>query len=220
MIIKSLSVLVVAFVSCVVFAADTYRWEDKEGRVYYSDQLPPTGARNIRRTRVDESGQEEELPYRLQVVVENSPVTLYVTQCGQPCDRAMKLLVQRGVPHSMLDASRADVQEQLLTLTGGEPEVPVVQIGETVLRGFEEQQWNSALDAAGYPSYAMIKVEPKKPGQGRQPATGETESSELSATGDDLESAEAQPDETADEDIEVETLESDEAEVADVNQNQ
>jgi len=217
MIVKSLPVLLVAFVSCAVSAADTYRWEDKDGRVYYSDELPPTGARNIRRTRVEEGGPQDELPYRLQVVVENSPVTLYVTKCGQPCDRARNLLVQRGVPHSMLDASRADVQEQLVALTGGQVEVPVVQIGKTVLRGFDEGQWTSALDAAGYPSYAMIKVKPKTASQGKQAATAE---SDVVTEPGETESTEFEPDETVGEDAEAETIGSDEAEVADVNQSQ
>jgi hypothetical protein len=54
-----------------------------------------------------------------------------------------------------------------------------------VLRGFESGQWNSALDAAGYPSYALIKVESKLPSKGKKRAGANTDGDEV-AEGDDF----------------------------------
>lgn len=176
--------LVFAFVVSVATAADTYRWEDEQGNVYYSDQLPPSGARNVQRTLQQAGAPEPVLPYRLQVVVKNFPVTLYVSDCGQPCERARELLLQRGVPHTLMDVSNGEVQEALMGLTGGELEVPVVKIGKNVLRGFEDGQWNTALDAAGYPSYAMIDVKPVIPQQAGKSAGRGSTSGEADATGD------------------------------------
>ena len=62
-----------------------------------------------------------------------------------------------------MDASGADVQQELLGLTSGVAEVPVILIGRSVIVGFEEEQWNGALDLAGYPGYALVEVEPNIP---------------------------------------------------------
>jgi len=155
---------VFALVSVAAAAADTYRWEDEAGQVHYGDEAPPASARNIQRPRLydgDSSGQV--LPYRLQLAVSRFPVTLYVTDCGQHCNSARELLLGRGVPHTLLDANRAEVQEELMALTSGAREVPVVKIGSSVIRGFDAEQWNGALDFAGYPSYPLVKVTPVVP---------------------------------------------------------
>ena len=207
---------VFAFVLSAAIAGDTYRWEDEDGNVYYSDQLPPTGARNVQRTRDSGSVPEQSLPYRLQVVVAKFPVTLFVTDCGRPCDRARELLIRRGVPHTLLDVSRAEVKEQLLALTKGELEVPVVQIGKTVLRGYEVGQWNAALDAAGYPAYPMIEVKPTVPQPALQAAGQETDTSGVEAT----DGAEIDSGETVTGDDASDALEGDNAEPAAVEENQ
>lgn len=223
MIVKSLPFIVVALVSFTVSAADTYRWEDAQGRVYYSDQLPPAGARNVRRAQVDDNGNPESLPYRLQLAVENAPVTLYVTDCGRPCKQARQLLVERGIPHKLLDASSAEVQQQLTVLTDGSVEVPVVTIGKTVLRGFEEGQWNGALDAAGYPSYAMIKVKPQTPSKGKKQTTAATQEEATGNTGYDsaeTESSEPEVEDTVDDGVDTQSNETEQAEPADAEQAQ
>lgn len=193
MIVRLLILLAVGIVCSSAIAAETYRWEDDKGRVYYSDQPPPPGARNVRRTRKYDDAEERSLPYRLQVVVQQSPVTLYLTDCGEPCDRARELLIDRGVPHTLLDASEADVQEELVALTNGRLEVPVVSVGKVVLRGFEENQWNSVLDVAGYPSYAMIEIKPYTPEPTEQPATQDTGDGEvLAGDTDEYDTADAE----------------------------
>ena len=197
MIARPLILLVVCFACSLEIAGDTYRWEDDKGRVYYSDQPPPPGALNVRRTREYDDVEERSLPHRLQVVVERSPVTLYVTDCGEPCDRARELLIDRGVPHTLLDASEAEVQQELVALNNGQLEVPVVLIGKVVVRGFEESQWNSVLDLAGYPSYAMIEVEPYVPTAAQEPAVQDGDNDEVAADDSDgLDAASAESDES------------------------
>ena len=195
MIAKLLTLFVFGAIASLALAGETYRWEDAQGRVYYSDQPPPPGARNVRKTREFDDDEEGALPYRLQVVVEKAPVTLYATDCGQPCDRARELLITRGVPHTMLDASTPEVQAELQKLTNGRVEVPVVVIGKVVLRGFEEGQWNSALDVAGYPSYAMIDVEPYVPEPTeRSDSQGSEDGEVASNANNELEAAEGEID--------------------------
>lgn len=226
MIVRLLLLLVVGFVCNASIAGDTYRWEDEKGRVYYSDQPPPPGARNVRRTRDYDDTEEQALPYRLQVVVEQSPVTLYVTDCAEPCDRARELLIARGVPHTLLDVSEAEVQEELMALTNGQLEVPVVEIGKTVLRGFEEGQWNTALDVAGYPSYAMIEVKPYVPQPAEKSDTEGSDDGNVAArNAGELDPAEVEPDELESneglvEDVDTDELANEDAESVNIEQDE
>jgi hypothetical protein len=221
MIERLLTAVFFATVCTVTSAADTYRWEDEKGNVHYSDEFPPTGARNVRHTRQQGAEPEQALPYRLQVVVAKFPVTLYVTDCGAPCDKARQLLLRRGVPHTLLDASSAEVQEALTAITGGELEVPVATIGSTVLRGYEENMWNGALDAAGYPSYAMIEVTPDKPQPPAQAVSEDSENGEVAATdGEELDLGETETPESDTAGLDTDELEDVDAEPADVEENQ
>ena len=162
MLARILTFFIGAFVSLSVAAGDTYRWEDADGNVYYSNALPPADARNVKRPVLYSNSSDQVLPYSLQLAVNRFPVTLYVTDCGSPCDLGRELLVNRGVPHTLMDASGADVQQELLGLTSGVAEVPVILIGRSVIVGFEEEQWNGALDLAGYPGEALVEVEPNE----------------------------------------------------------
>jgi glutaredoxin len=104
--------------------------------------------------------------------MKNFPVTIYVYDCGDGCDRARALLTKRGVPHTSKDPLAPEMREELKKVTGGQEVVPVLQVGRRVLRGFEEAQWNAALDDAGYPRTALVPVTPvqAKPAAAPPPA--------------------------------------------------
>jgi hypothetical protein len=163
--------------------AETYRWVDAEGKVHYSDRPPPASAKQVERrksTAAKPGADEGQLPYVLQQAVKNFPVTLYITNCGDGCDRARKLLSKRGIPYTEKDAADAETQEEMKKLIGANLEVPILKVGRTVVRGIEEGQWNNALDAAGYPQTAVIpprppKRPPKTPPAAPKPATPEEE---------------------------------------------
>ncbi len=167
--INKLLIVCILIFGCAAAGADedrdkTYRWEDARGNVYYSDLPPPAGARNISTNRENGEAPTPELPYELQLAVKKFPVTIYVTpDCGGPCDSASALLIGRGVPHTVLDAMRPDVNQKLNALTNGQPAVPLAEIGKIVVQGFEQGRWNAALDKAGYPRDAMISVTPNVP---------------------------------------------------------
>ena len=149
--------------------ADFYRWVDMDGRVQYSDQLPPPNIKRVERIKA-KGGKPSEppLPYALQQAVNNFPVTLFSTECGEACTKARELLVKRGIPYTEMDATVQAAQEELKKLTGGPLEVPLLKVGSETLRGFEEHQWNTSLDAAGYPKTASIP--PRAPNRPAKPA--------------------------------------------------
>ena len=153
--------LLIMLVSNVAMTqAETYKWVDADGKVHYSDQPPPPGARKSERKQLGDKPGEVALPYVLQQAMKNFPVTIFVYDCGDGCNRARALLVRRGVPHTIKDPMVPDVRQELKKATGGEEVVPVLKVGRRVLRGFEEGQWNAALDDAGYPKTALVPITP------------------------------------------------------------
>lgn len=140
-----------------------YRWVDAEGQVHYSDLPPPPGARQVERRNLADKPADQGLPFALQAPVRNFPVTLYVSDCGSGCDRARALLRKRGIPHTEKRLEEPGVREELRALSGGDLFVPYLTVGRTRLAGYTDDQWNKALDFAGYPANALIQLPPPKP---------------------------------------------------------
>ncbi len=143
--------------SASLSAAQVYQWKDEQGRTVYSDQPPPPSTRNVQqkamRGNVIEGGES----YASRTAREKSPVTLYASDCGMPCDDARKLLGERGVPFASKDPqTNPQVQTELKKLTG-KLNVPVLMIGNDRLDGFEAGQWQTALDRAGYPKTLPVR---------------------------------------------------------------
>jgi hypothetical protein len=139
-------------------AAQLYRWVDDKGRVEWRDTPPPANAKKVEKRTVGGSSIETStLPYSVQQAVRNFPVTLYINDCGDACDKARAHLTRRGVPFTQKNP-RDDV-DTFKKLTDGGMEVPLLFIGRDRLKGYLETSWDASLDAAGYP---------------RQPAPGYT----------------------------------------------
>jgi hypothetical protein len=135
--------------------AQLYRWTDENGKVHYTDTQPPASAKNVEKkgkARVSEAeAAAAQQSYALQQAVKNFPVTIYSSkECGNPCKDGIAYLKKRGVPFTeKAVATRAEIDE-LIKLAGA-PRVPVMVVGVTTLKDFEEQGWSEALDTAGYP---------------------------------------------------------------------
>jgi glutaredoxin len=145
--------------------ANVYRWVDKDGKVHYSDTPPPEPAKSLTQKRVGGGYAEStQLPYATQVAMQKSPVTMFTgADCGEPCKLGRELLSKRGIPFSERDAqANGDDAEALKKLVGG-IEVPVLTVGSSKVKGFEEGAWHSALDGAGYPRTALPGQVPPRP---------------------------------------------------------
>ena len=157
---KPWMLLIMLISSAAAAPAETYKWVDPDGTVHYSDHPPPPGVTKSEVKRLGDKPGDASIPYVLQQAMKNFPVTLFVYDCGDGCSQARALLLKRGVPHTIKDPLAPGMREELKKVTGGDAVVPVVQVGRRVLRGFEEGQWNAALDDAGYPKTALVAVTP------------------------------------------------------------
>ena len=150
--------------ACSAAGAQVYEWKDAKGVTHFSDT--PPAARDAAQVKNHASGPVDStpLPYELAKAAKAHPVTLYTAggKCA-PCDRGRSLLRQRGVPFlEKTVASAAD--QQVLRQAGSDGEVPLLVVGRNKLAGFQENDWNLALSAAGYPARSILP-----PGY-RQPA--------------------------------------------------
>jgi len=147
-----------------VQAAQLYRWVDDKGRVEWRDTPPPANSKAKKveqRTIGGSSIETSTLPYGLQQAVRNFPVTLYINNCGEACDKARAHLTRRGVPFTQKNPQ--DDIDTHKKLTDGGMEVPLLFVGRDRLKGYLETSWDTALDAAGYlrqpvPGYVAPKA--------------------------------------------------------------
>ena len=143
-----------AMASAPLAAAQLYQWKDAQGRMMYSDQPPPASIRNAQQKSFKGNLIETGESYATKTAREKHPITLYASACGAPCDQARKLLIDRGSPFSNKDPQASpDAQAELKKLTG-KLSVPVLVVGSERIDGYETEQWNAALDRAGYPKSA------------------------------------------------------------------
>jgi hypothetical protein len=134
-----------------------YKWTDADGNVHYTDHAPtPAEAKTQERKRFGDKPTDVSIPYALQRALKKYPVTLYTADCGEGCTKAAALLAKRGVPYTEKNARDPAVADELKAINGGKVEVPFMKVGTSTVRGFEEGAWNESLDAAGYPSSAVI----------------------------------------------------------------
>ena len=156
--------LLLVVASFSVNAGTLYRWVDADGKVHYTGEPPPPSAKSVQEKRLGAAGaSNDNLPYAVKLAAQKYPVTLYVTNCGETCDKAREHLAKRGVPHSTVDPQKPEGAEALKKAAGA-LEVPVLVVGSSVSKGYAASAWDAALDAAGYPKSSVLpKSAVKKP---------------------------------------------------------
>jgi glutaredoxin len=166
-----------AFACAALAQTNVYRWTDKDGKVQFSD-VPPEQAKDLTQKRMGDAAPDATLPYQTQVAMKRNPVVLYVGEKCKPCDQGRELLNRRGIPYTEHNAAGNRAETETVTkLAGGKPEVPLLLVGSTQLKGFVESDWSSTLDAAGYPRAlppGVTAPEPVRLGGPAKPAEGAT----------------------------------------------
>ena len=140
-------------------AVQLYQWKDAQGHVFYSDHQPPPAVKNATQKNFKGSFIERGESYALKRAREKSPVTLYISSCGAPCDQAKRHLEQRGIPYTSKNPEGGPDRAALEKLTG-RTNVPVILIGKTKIEGYEAGQWDASFDQAGYPKAGDLLKKP------------------------------------------------------------
>ncbi|MFN0186809.1 MAG: glutaredoxin family protein [Aquabacterium sp.] len=147
-------------------AAAQFKIVGPDGSITDTDRPPPQagGAKVTPLGRETRTVQAEgtPLPTELRQAVQRFPVVLYTSADCPPCESGRRLLTQRGIPLTERLVTHDDDAEALMRLTGART-VPALTVGSQALRGFNETDWHSYLDAAGYPKESRLPRDWKAP---------------------------------------------------------
>jgi glutaredoxin len=148
---------VLAVCAASALAQQLYRWTDEKGRVHITDTPPPPSAKGVQK----QSGAAapavgEQMPFELAQAMKDFPVTLYTApNCDEPCARSRGALNRRGVPFREVQVWDKDSIQELTKLAGSK-QVPVLVVGNSVQKGFQQEAYDSLLDAARYPRAGLV----------------------------------------------------------------
>ncbi len=148
-----LAPLILTLLALPVVAAPFYRWVDADGGIHYTDQPPPSSAKNATQRNYSNNAAENNQDGGAAQAKLKNPVTLYTTAtCGVHCDRAKAHLARRGITYTTKDPSTSVDANKELSAGGGTARVPTLMVGNEKLEGYAEQAWDAALNKAGYPA--------------------------------------------------------------------
>jgi glutaredoxin len=151
--VKKVTLFMLMLAAAFSAQADLYKWVDKSGGVHYSDQPPPHDALKVEKKKIGGNVIEGQDNFALRDAARKFPVTLYASDCGEPCNQARELLTKRGIPFAQKNPENSAEDAAALKKLVGGLEVPTLVIGQTSpLKGLQESSWNASLDAAGYPT--------------------------------------------------------------------
>ena len=147
----------IVLAACIAVAAlaaqaqTVYKWTDKDGKVHFGDQPPSDRDATAQRIQGGGASSEEQMPYATQMAAKANPVVVYTSNdCGDLCAKGLALLGKRGVPFTEKNAEKNPDDAEALKKIAGGFQVPVMTVGSKTVKGFDEANWQSALDDAGY----------------------------------------------------------------------
>jgi glutaredoxin len=163
--IAAATIIAIAFACAAQAQTTVYKWVDKDGKVQYSSEPPPSDAENVTQRRMGNAGGDDtSLPYATRQASQRNPVTLYVSNnCGELCADGRTLLSNRGIPYSERNAETNPEEREKLRQLAGALSVPFLTVGDRQVKGFDENSWNAALDGAGYPRTRLPGQLPTRP---------------------------------------------------------
>lgn len=150
--------------SIAPLALAQYKVIDANGRITYTDRPPVQSSDKIQPLRATGGAAPAgaNLPYELRQTAERYPVTLYSGENCDACVLGRTLLRQRGVPYSEKTV-KTDADIAALKRAESSNELPVLRIGAQQVKGYNEVEWASYLDAAGYPKQSVLPPSYRQP---------------------------------------------------------
>ena len=90
------------------------------------------------------------------------PVTLFTGPKCNACDSARQMLKERGVPFVEKTVATPDDARAYLKQEGTD-QLPSARIGQKQMVGYNQSEWVSYIDAAGYPAKSVLPLNYRQP---------------------------------------------------------
>ncbi len=152
-----------------VQAQTIYRVMGADGKITFSDKLPPSTANATATGKggqtvgtLGSGGGGPALPFELNQIVGRFPVTLYSSSGCVPCDAGRSMLRTRGIPFTEKTVTTSEDSEALKRISG-ETSLPFLTIGGQQIRGYSDTEWTQFLSAAGYPIASKLPASYRNP---------------------------------------------------------
>ena len=101
-------------------------------------------------------------PFPLAQAIKDFPVSLYTSPlCKEPCAQARDALNRRAVPFKEIQVWDEQTNEDLKKVSGSN-EVPVLVVGRSVQKGYEQGAYDALLDSARYPRAGLLPPRAQK----------------------------------------------------------
>lgn len=135
-------------ISTAITAVEINECEDEAGNRSFQQNCPP-GSVSINKKNYKMPGTGP-----IPTATQNTPIpiVLYLKPDCSICDRVKDFLVVNNVPMTEKNVADSDeLREELIAKTGINAGVPVLVIGDQLIRGFDNIKMTSLLRNAGYP---------------------------------------------------------------------
>jgi glutaredoxin len=143
--------VVLAISASTGYAARVVQCVDGQGNVSFRDHCPPGMTAKEERQYGHRTGEDRNKK-DLQAIADASPITLYAVPDCEVCDVARNFLEKRGLPYTEKNVqANTEVQEELKE-KAGQLAIPVIVVGERVVRGYDRLVLTEAITSAGYPN--------------------------------------------------------------------
>ncbi len=145
--------IVALLASVPALALAQYKVVSPDGSVTYTDRPPADASMRVTplgSTPATAATTSVNLPIELRQLSQRYPVVLYTSADCPACDSGRQWLGERGVPYRERSIATEQDAQALVVLIGART-VPSLTIGAQPVRGFSSGDWQSYLDAAGYP---------------------------------------------------------------------
>lgn len=134
-----------------------YKVVGPDGRITYTDRPPADQAAQSVGKAQSGAMAAVALPFELKQLANRHPVTLYTGRECAFCDTARQILRSRGIPHTEKTVNTPEDIRALNTQVGSN-QLPTLRVGGKLIIGLQQAEWNTYLDAAGYPQQSKLPV--------------------------------------------------------------
>jgi len=152
-----LAILLAAALGAAQAQQQLYRWVDDKGKVHVTDTPPPPSvAKKVEQKTYGSSATAAPASFEMSRLQKDFPVTLYsAPSCKEACAQARAALNKRGVPFREVQVWNEATNAELKKVSQSN-EVPVLTVGRSVQKGFEQGAYDTLLDSAGYPRAGIL----------------------------------------------------------------